>query len=592
VAPALVLIGQVGSAAAQTSNCAGLPATSGPIPAGTYSLVGSCVVSGTFTISEPVVIHGNGQLVSGSNLRRIFTVTATGSLTLNDIRLTRGFNSTGGGAIDNSGDLVVSGSVLSDNQAGLGGGAVASSGTLTVLSSLFVGNRSAGSATLDSGGGAILSTGNLGVTGTTFVANQSAAAGGAIRSSGSLTVVGSQFLDHVASTQGGAIDASGPLSIGSSLFDGNTSASGGALRLAGPVTADIAGTVFVANVVSGSGGAVAVDGSSISVASSDFVGNRADQHGGAILLAAANLAVTDSAFVDNTGARATSEGGAIADVLPSSTAIDVVRSRFEANRAALGGALHLRNAATLADVALLGNVGTVEGGAMLVRSAVALTRARFEDNASGIGGGIYLPSASGVLDITGAVFRNNRATASSGGALHLNDGGGTITNTTFSGNTAVNGTGGAVFARDTTSPFGTVALRHVTVSGNGNFALSQSNNMVLSLQNSIVAGNGANCNSILTDGGGNLVQVSAGGSCSGIVPASTADPLLGAFTDGYFPLQPGSPAIDGAPDCAGLAIDQRGVGRPQGVACDIGAHEAAPLAPEIFLDGFEPLTPR
>lgn len=589
---ALALVGQVGSAAAQTSNCAGLPSTSGPIPAGTYSLLGSCVVTGTFTISEPVVIQGNGQVVSGSNLHRIFTVTGMGTLTLNDIRLTRGFSPFQGGAIHSAGNLALSGSVLSDNQAGEGGGAIFGSGMTTIQDSVFVGNVSTGFGGSEAGGGAILNAGTAQIAGTTFVGNRADFVGGAIRNSGSLTVTGSQFFDHAAPVQGGAIEGRGALSVASSLFDGNTSRVGGALAVPGTVAVDITTTAFIANAADESGGAIAAAGASVSVASSDFIGNRAGNQGGAVMLTNANLAVIDSAFVENSAALANSEGGAIADRAASTTTIDVARSRFVANRASLGGAIHLRNAATLADVVLAGNVADSQGGAMRVESSVVLTRARFEDNQSSSGGAIFVPDANGFLGISGTVFRNNRTTAGSGGAIHFNDGSGTIANTTIVGNTTVQSVGSAIFARDVTSPFGTVALRHVTVSGNGRFSLSQSNGMVLSLQNSIVADNQSNCNGSLTDMGGNLVRTGAGGSCDGIVPVSTGDPLLGPLDDGVFPLQSGSPAIDAAPSCAGLATDQRGVARPQGAACDIGAFEATPPTPEIFLDGFEPLTPR
>ena len=56
---------------------------------------------------------------------------------------------------------------------------------------------------------------------------------------------------------------------------------------------------------------------------------------------------------------------------------------------------------------------------------------------------------------------------------------------------------------------------------------------------------------------------------------------------------PGSAAVDaGDPATCGTAphdVDQRGVSRPQGQACDIGAVEVegVPETPEIFDDGFE-----
>ena len=67
------------------------------------------------------------------------------------------------------------------------------------------------------------------------------------------------------------------------------------------------------------------------------------------------------------------------------------------------------------------------------------------------------------------------------------------------------------------------------------------------------------------------------------IPEFVADPLLGPLHDnGGFTqtmaLGSGSPAIDAVPTTgAGCApTDQRGISRPQGAACDIGAFEFAP----------------
>ncbi len=55
--------------------------------------------------------------------------------------------------------------------------------------------------------------------------------------------------------------------------------------------------------------------------------------------------------------------------------------------------------------------------------------------------------------------------------------------------------------------------------------------------------------------------------------------MLGALADNGGPtlthaLLPGSPALDAGNDAACSATDQRGVSRPQGAHCDIGAYEA------------------
>ncbi len=68
----------------------------------------------------------------------------------------------------------------------------------------------------------------------------------------------------------------------------------------------------------------------------------------------------------------------------------------------------------------------------------------------------------------------------------------------------------------------------------------------------------------------------AGSMCTNII---TADPRLGPL--GYWggpmqtvPLLRGSSAIDAGDDAHCPAADQRGVPRPQGARCDIGAYES------------------
>ena len=67
----------------------------------------------------------------------------------------------------------------------------------------------------------------------------------------------------------------------------------------------------------------------------------------------------------------------------------------------------------------------------------------------------------------------------------------------------------------------------------------------------------------------------AGSTCTNII---TTDPLLGTLGNyGGFtqtiPLLAGSSAIDTGNDAVCPATDQRGVTRPQGAHCDIGAYE-------------------
>jgi predicted outer membrane repeat protein len=142
--------------------------------------------------------------------------------------------------------------------------------------------------------------------------------------------------------------------------------------------------------------------------------------------------------------------------------------------------------------------------------------------------------------------------AADGGAIN-NYGTVTVSNSTFSGNSATSYGGG---------------IR--TYGGTG------------TLKNTIVANSpaGGNCSGAITDGGGNLSYPDT--TC----PGMNRDPKLGPLQDNGGPthtmaLGPSSAAIDAADDavCAAAPVnnlDQRGITRPQGPHCDIGAFEVAP----------------
>jgi hypothetical protein len=144
--------------------------------------------------------------------------------------------------------------------------------------------------------------------------------------------------------------------------------------------------------------------------------------------------------------------------------------------------------------------------------------------------------------------------------------GGSISFTTLAGNSTGSSPAGAAGALSATAP--------VTVSS------------------SLFAGNTgisgiSQCSGSVTDGGHNLIsEASDTSGCPASIPVG--DPHLGPLannggTTETMALPVGSPALDqvpaGAPGCSGT--DQRGIARPQGSACDIGAFELAVAAPVI-----------
>ena len=101
------------------------------------------------------------------------------------------------------------------------------------------------------------------------------------------------------------------------------------------------------------------------------------------------------------------------------------------------------------------------------------------------------------------------------------------------------------------------------------------------LSNTIIAGNSAlvsqECSGLIRSLGHNL---SGDDTCKLNQPTdlSTTNPLLGPLQNNGGPtdthaLLPGSPAIDAGDDATCPDADQRGIFRPQGLACDMGAVE-------------------
>jgi hypothetical protein len=102
---------------------------------------------------------------------------------------------------------------------------------------------------------------------------------------------------------------------------------------------------------------------------------------------------------------------------------------------------------------------------------------------------------------------------------------------------------------------------------------------------------GPDCETPIVSGGHNLDR---DGTCSLAATGDQphTDPLLGPLQDNRGPtwihaLLPGSPAVNAGtnPDCP--ATDQRGITRPQGPPCDIGAFEFDLLLAAVAIDGAE-----
>lgn len=225
-------------------------------------------------------------------------------------------------------------------------------------------------------------------------------------------------------------------------------------------------------------------------------------------------------------------------------------------REGFGGAIQV--VSTGANVALTvrrstftGNQSTSDGGAIFVEGLTRFTLegSTFSDNHADRGGAIYGES---LFVLTGA-------------------------NNTFSGNSAR--TGGAL-----SGSFDQLLLTNVTIAGNqasgsaGGIGVEVFEQV--SLVNTIVAGNtGGDCAITGTTSSTNSLDSDNTCGLTGPGDLPGVNPLLGPLANNGGPtdtraLLAGSPAIDAGDDGACPPTDQRGIARPQGPACDIGAYEA------------------
>jgi hypothetical protein len=253
-------------------------------------------------------------------------------------------------------------------------------------------------------------------------------------------------------------------------------------------------------------------------------------------------------------------------------------------------------------------VAPVGGGILNLGGNLIIRNSTLEGNWSfNLGGAIE--QNHGSLTIRNSTIANNgvnvltNGITSFGGAIRTFRGVVDITNSTISGNSAANA-GGGIFNNQ-----GTLSITHGTVADNGAGAGGGIANQgsfevpaVATLVNTIVAGNyasssanGPDIRNVLTyveltashsligtaDGhdltaaGDNYVGVDAQFVLDGFGKPLLAD--NGGTTQTHM-LLPGSPAIDQADGtvCAAAPVnglDQRGVARPQGAGCDMGAVE-------------------
>jgi uncharacterized repeat protein (TIGR01451 family)/CSLREA domain-containing protein len=339
---------------------------------------------------------------------------------------------------------------------------------------------------------------------------------------------------------------------------------------------------------------------------------------GGCVLNAGTLTITDSVVRHCAIAAVGAEGAAIHNTGTLDLVGSTVRDSGITGSLSSGGGITSTGVLALTDSIVRNNavpvgIGTFSvGGGIASTGALTLTRSTVRDNRADSGGGI---STAGTADVADSTVRDNEARH--GGGI-VNSGTLWMNGTTISGNSAdggLDGSGGGILNT------GTVTLTNSTVSGNEvrgtlsahgaglvnadtltsvhstvNDNTAQTdvfdpaartgglfNSGTASLTATIVGNSfGADCRTLalpaaIASLGHNL---DTDGSCglTGNGDLSAVDPLLGPLLNNggatlTHALLAGSPAVDAAPGEVCPASDQRGIPRPQGSECDIGAYE-------------------
>lgn len=253
-----------------------------------------------------------------------------------------------------------------------------------------------------------------------------------------------------------------------------------------------------------------------------------------------------------------------------------------------GGGIYSYGSLTINNSVISDNEANGDGGGINATSgSLTINNSVISGNtASRYGGGISIYGVSLTetdptinATIKKSDISNNRATQNGGGVAIRVSCCVNIENSTIYGNTAT-GNGGGIYV-----DIGAAAtLTHLTIvnnsaaTGGGIYNhLDLDSPGILKVRNSIIANNtvGDCAGSFWTENVGNL---STDDTCSAAVNTDSPrlDTLM-AMSPAYYPLQPESPAVDGGSIDYCLRSDQRGMRRPQGDACDIGAYEYEPL---------------
>ncbi len=517
--------------------------------------------TGDLDITEDLTILGNPDsrflaetTVDGGGLDRVFDIDPGGvgvTAQITDLIIRNGMVDDSGGGIFNrpsAATFLDSGIVVVGNEAMINGGGIFNLGEME-----FRGSVNAN--TSESSGGGIYNgpSATLELHLPDVFENSAGALGGGIFNAGVLTSSLGTIYQNSANEGGGIMnDAGGNLTLlyGDRVANNKSESSGGGIYNSSTATMDVNGTNLEGNSAGALGGGIFSAGT-LTGAPRFVVGNSAREGGGIANFGTATL--SNASVSDN---NAETVGGGVANALGNT--LTLARSTIAGNSSSDGGGIANFGTLAVEDSTIKDNSALFLGGGISNANTASFTL-----EGSTVSGNTAGQATSGGISNNGAAAKSN------------------ITNSTVSGNS-----GG--ISND--GPGGSITLTNVTVN-DSLYAFAGS----VDLQNTIITNPaGFACDSVTATIASNGYNMASDGTCAlgGTGDSNNINPLIGLLLDNggstfTHALLLGSPATDVVPlsNCV-LIADQRGVPRPQGDKCDIGAYEGWAAEPprEMVLD--------
>jgi hypothetical protein len=611
---ALALAAPAGAAIVNV-NCAtqNLQARMDAAPAGsTLRIKGTCV--GNFTLNKNLTLDGNPRAtLDGGDLGRTLFIAGTPTVRLFDLTITGGHVSSGsiaGGGISHTAGaltirrVTVTGNVVAatgtSSSAAAGGGIASFGGSLALFASKVSGNSvvtSAPSGNVNSSGGGIYRVGDLRLENTIVAGNSASghsggtaqtAGGGIHLQNGALTLLSSSVTGNrgvaqaptgVAVAVGGGIEhANGEtLTIRNSSVSGNrVAATGGGATvnvLGGGVFSTSESVTIVdsrlernaararqtaAGAAVAFGGTGYVDTASLTMTRSRIVGSvlrgesiaSTNMAGGALYLSDAPAVLRRTRIASSRVEAIASGGSASAGasgggVYTQGTSLTLEETTLDDNRV---------SASSPGSSQVLG-AGIRAASSDLVLRGSTVSRNVVSAGTGAQGGGIVL-QGPGIGSIVNSTIAANRVSAPSsfGGGINASGATLTLTNATVARNVAKLG-GGLMIVGGSTTPRGTIIAQNTADSGRDCWGPIGSAGY-----NLIGSTSGCAYTSVPTDKlnrAARLAQLGSNGGPTQTVALLRRSPALNAIPKAQCP----------------TSRDQRGVRRPQGTRCEIGAYE-------------------